>query len=131
MKAKGSPCSRCIFKGYSKELCTLHRKKVATDCLCSTLAECSWKSFGEKAVIGAGIGVAGIFAGLAVLPAFGLKAILGHTLAINLSGTGGALGAGANMELHRRHHCKTSRKKKKRPLLLPKYCRETNENYGD
>ena len=117
MNTKESPCRSCIFKGYSRELCTLHRKKITNGQSCAVEPECSWKYFGKKAFVGAGIGFAGMFAGLAVLPAFGMKAILGHTMAINLSGAGGALGAGANVVIHRRPKCQSAKKKKKRALL--------------
>lgn len=119
-----SPCSNCSFRGYSREICKLHSKKTLHGHSCSG-EKYSWKFFGKKAVIGAGIGVTGIFAGLAVLPAFGLKVILGHSLAA-MSGAGGAIGASTNVAIHHRKKSLTSVKKRKRNLLLPKYWRKEN-----
>lgn len=137
MKSIESQCSTCSIRGYSKEICKLHRKHMHKE-ICQhheteapltsgKAMPCSWKSFGLKAAIGAGLGVTGMFAGLAVLPVFGLKAILGHSLATTLSGAGGALGAGTNVALHQRKQCSTDGKKKKKDLLLPNAWRDTND----
>lgn len=126
MKPSHSPCTHCSFRGYSKEICKLHSRKVMNGHPCG-VQECSWKSLGKKAVIGAGLGVTGIFAGLAVLPAFGLKAILGHSLAVTMSSAGGALGAGTNVVIHRRKKCQPVGKKRKRSVLLPNYWRKSDE----
>ena len=112
MKSIKSQCTNCSFRGYSKEICKIHSKKAMNGQTCS-VHECSWKSFGKKAFIGAGIGVTGMFAGLAVLPALGLKAILGHSLAVTISGAGGAIGAGTNVAIHHRKKCLPGIKKRK------------------
>ncbi len=137
MKSIESQCITCSIRGYSKEICKLHRQHMNKEtcqhheaAITPTSGKpqpCSWKSFGLKAAIGAGLGVTGMFAGLAVLPVFGLKAILGHSLATTLSGAGGALGAGTNVALHQRKQCSTDGKKKKKDLVLPNAWRDRND----
>ena len=112
-------CTNCPVKGYSKEICKMHSKSIANSPDCPQ-KKCSLGSLGKKAFWGAGIGITGTIAGLAVLPAFGAKAILGHTLAAKLSGAGGAMGAGANVVRHKKKNCQKSKKMKKRSLILPK-----------
>ena len=121
---KKNMCSSCPVKGYSKEICKMHGKSVAQTKQCPQ-AQCSLKSLGKKAAWGAGIGVTGTLAGLAALPAFGAKAILGHTLATTLSGAGGAMGAGANVVRHKKKKCNKTQKMRKRTVLLPKSFRYT------
>nr|MBF0220783.1 hypothetical protein [Desulfobulbaceae bacterium] len=97
----------------------MHSKLVAHHKVCPQQT-CSLRSLGKIAFWGAGIGITGTLAGLAVLPAFGAKALLGHTLAAKLSGAGGAMGAGANVVRHKKNNCQKSQKMKKRNLILPK-----------
>jgi hypothetical protein len=132
MKNTHSQCSTCSIRGYSNDICKLHYKTMSKEgCVHHTenqpQEECSWKSLGKKAAIGAGIGIAGTCAGLAVLPALGLKALLGHTLATTVSSAGGALGAGTNVAIHRRKKCSNVIKKKKRSVLLPNVRRIRDE----
>lgn len=71
----------------------------------------------KRQLLAPGLGLPGCLPGWPVLPAFGLKAILGHAIAVNLSGAGGALGAGTNLAIHRHTKCQTAQKKKKRSFI--------------
>jgi hypothetical protein len=99
------PCETCMIQGYSSHLCKLHRKNHKGDCQQSS--DSNWKSMAKPALIGAGVGVTGTFAGLAVLPALGLKALLGHAIALKITGAGGACGAGTNTFLSKQRQKKS------------------------
>ena len=132
MKTVKSECDTCPIKGYSTEICKLHMKhmsnspKKSSDDPSSETPECTWKVLGKKAAVGAGIGVVGSFAGLGILPALGLKAVLGHSL-VSMSSACGALGAGTNVAMHQRKKCLPEVKKKKKNVLLPNRWRIESE----
>lgn len=118
MNKQTSNCDTCPFRGYSTEICKLHSKHAHDSLECDD-NDCSWTSWGKKAAIGAGVGITGVFAGMAVLPAFGMKAILGHFLALKVTGAGGVVGAGANVAVNLKK-APTRQHKKKRTILLPR-----------
>ena len=96
-----SECESCTIRGYSPELCKMHLQHVAKE---KNIAKPTspLKNLGGAAAIGAGVGVTGCLAGMAIAPALGAKAILGHLVAVKVAGAGGAVGAGANVALNKK-----------------------------
>lgn len=95
-------CDSCIIQGYSPELCKMHLKHMERPTTGKTPAidPETAKHVGYTAAIGACIGVAGTIAGMAVVPALGMKALLGHLAAVKAAAAGGAFGAGANVAVN-------------------------------
>ena len=101
MKKTELQCDACPIMGYSPDLCRLHRSHLAKEKNSSSHKQGnSLQSWSVKAAVGAGIGITGAVFGMAALPAFGMKAILGHLVSVKVAGAGGVLGAGANIALN-------------------------------
>lgn len=103
MKTKKSPCDNCTIKGYSFEICKKHLEHLAHEGSSSKKPglDPQVKSLVGKAAVGAGIGAGVCLAGMAVAPAIGVKALLGHLIAAKVTGAGGVVGAGANVALNK------------------------------
>jgi hypothetical protein len=103
MKTKKSPCDSCAIKGYSLEICKKHLEHMAHEKSSAkkTGLDPQLKSLAGKAAVGAGIGVGICLAGMAVAPAIGAKALLGHLIAAKVTGAGGAVGASAGVALNK------------------------------
>jgi len=116
MKKIRTKCLHCSLRGYSPDFCKFHHENVPPG-LDDDENECLlfWS---KKAAIGAGAGIAGMVAGMAVLPAFGMKAILGHFVAAKMTGVGGIVGAGTNVAANLKKQQK--KKTKKRSVILPR-----------
>ena len=70
-------------------------------------------------MIGAGLGVTGAVAGMAVVPAFGMKALLGHVIAMKVAGGGGIVGAGTNVMIGMKKKADPQQVKEKHIVRLP------------
>lgn len=107
-------CEECDIQGYSPQLCQLHQKRHSST-NGTEVTPPKWMAFAKPALIGAGLGATGTLAGLAVLPALGMKALLGHALGLKIAGAGGACGAGTNTVIANRkkknNHKSTTAKK--------------------
>jgi len=95
-------CDHCPIKGYSPELCRFHFQQVQNNedsLTCFYNNNISISEMGKTAAIGAGIGVAAAFIGLAAIPSAAIKTLFGHVAAakIGTEATGGAAGAGYNV----------------------------------
>ena len=102
MKKPKSECDTCAIKGYSPDLCRMHLRHMAKgEKRCASQPESiPWRRWGRNAALGAGAGVVGTVAGMAVLPTFGMKALLGHLVSAKIAGVGGVAGAGANVAIN-------------------------------
>jgi hypothetical protein len=100
MEIKNLACDSCTIKGYSFEICKKHLEHMDHEKSSAkkTGLGSRMKSLAGKAAVGAGIGVAVYFAGLALAPAIGAKALLGHLIAAKVTYVGAA-GAGAGVAL--------------------------------
>ncbi len=114
-------CAICPIKGLFPEVCRIHQKQMRLD-------KQSMFSLGEKAsgrwvkvvTVGAGIGFAGAIAGLSVVPAFGMKTILGHSLGYRIMGIGTIAGGSTKViiEMKRKDTCTINKNlKKPKPRL--------------
>lgn len=100
MKKTNLKCDCCPVRGYSQEICTYHLKHPnGREEGCSTSR---WGFWGAKALVGAGVGLTGVVAGMAVLPVVGAKAAIGHLVGAKIAGSGCALGAGTNVAINYR-----------------------------
>ena len=126
MKKIRITCETCQFRGYSLDFCKLHQKKIAevTDENCQPYYREMCKKVGKTAALGAGVGVLATTVGIAVVPAIGLKAIIGHTLVAKLTAGGGAAGAGVNVARQSKKIDSKSNPKRKRKVLLPLYLKK-------
>ncbi len=102
---KMNECKDCEIKGYSQELCSLHKRNckrqseggVLHNTALSPYIE-KWedmkeqKDLGVKTIAGMGVGLLAATVGLAVAPIVGVKAIA-HVAALKVSGS--VVGAGA------------------------------------
>lgn len=118
---KKSKCETCEYKGYSPEVCKLHSSKGGA----TNEDQCGFdhplKRVGKTLAFGAGAGVAAAFAGIAVAPVIGLKALLGHAVAAKIT-AGGVAGAGVNIARKWKKNSEgPSRRIRKRKSLLPMY----------
>ncbi|MCG8634109.1 MAG: hypothetical protein MI863_09795 [Desulfobacterales bacterium] len=92
---KQDPCLTCPVKGLLPEVCTIHRKQMKGRSPGGySLLESKWTGIGVTLAAGAGMGLAGSVAVLAVAPALGAKAALGHMLGYQIAGAASATGAG-------------------------------------
>jgi hypothetical protein len=100
MEIKNSLCDSCTIKGYSFEICKKHLEHMDHEKSSAkkTGFGSRMKSLAGKAAVGAGIGVVVYFVGLALAPAIGAKALLGHLIAAKVTYVGAA-GAGAGVAL--------------------------------
>jgi hypothetical protein len=100
MEIKNLACDSCTIKGYSFEICKKHLEHMDHEKSSAkkTGLGSRMKSLAGKAAVGAGIGVAVYFAGLALAPAIGAKALLGHFLVAKVT-YAGAAGVGAGVAL--------------------------------
>ena len=117
-------CETCQMKGYSSEFCRWHKKRVGDIDVRDCYPRDFYKKIGKKAVLGAGVGVIAATAGLAAVPAMGLKAAIGHALAAKIAAGGGAAGAGINMTRGSRKGHPHTRLTRKRPVLMPLYLKK-------
>ena len=121
MKRKNRKCETCEMKGYNPDFCNWHRKKMNEVDVKKCRPQDFYKKVGKTAVLGAGIGAVVATAGLAVVPAMGLKGVIGHALAAKLTAGGGAAGAGINVAVHAKENQPGSKRGKKKSVLLPVY----------
>ncbi|MBF0476042.1 MAG: hypothetical protein HQK59_09455 [Deltaproteobacteria bacterium] len=121
---KKSRCDRCQYRGYSQNFCKLHMRKTAGAEASCGMAD-PYSHLGRNAAIGAGIGAAVTLAGLAALPLLGLKAILGHALAVKAFTGGSLAGVGFNVGRKPKEKDRSETKPtKKRLILVPTYSKE-------
>jgi len=96
-------CDTCIIKGYSPDLCKMHLKHMAHQSHQSSHKKSSItpemaKKLGGSAAVGIGIGLLSSVAGIALIPALGIKALIaGELAAFKVAAAGGVVGAGANV----------------------------------
>ena len=92
MKKNKVNCETCSYRGYSSDFCKFHHKKITefADEDCHPQSRHLYKKIGKAATIGAGAGVLATTVGLAAAPAIGLKAAIGHTMAVKITAGGGA-----------------------------------------
>ena len=121
MKKNRSNCETCQFRGYSPDFCKFHKKEITKLEDGSCHPQSFYRKMGKKAALGAGVGVVAATAGLAVVPAVGLKAAIGHLLAAKITAGGGAAGAGINVVRNARKNYGGARRYRKRHVLLPLY----------
>ncbi|MFH1489205.1 MAG: hypothetical protein ABII06_09890 [Pseudomonadota bacterium] len=121
MKKKKMKCETCELNGYNAEFCRWHKKKITEIDVRNCRPQDFYKKIGRTAVLGAGVGVVAATAGLAVVPAVGLKGFVGHAIAAKLTAGGGAAGAGINLARHAKESHPESKKSKKKSILLPLY----------
>jgi len=114
-----------VLNGYSQEICRFHARSLIKQGR-GKEEECPmWEYWGKRAALGAGLGAGGVIAGLAVLPLFGMKAILGHLLAVKIAAAGGVAGMSTNMAMEWHSQAKSkgtpgaNAAPKKRKILLP------------
>ena len=136
MKKIRLKCEACQFRGYSLDFCKLHQKNITdvTDDNCHTYSHEMYKKMGKTVALGAGVGVLATTAGIAAVPAIGLKTIIGHSalahsgighaLAIKLTAGGGAAGAGVNVARRSKKSHSKGNQKRKRSVLLPLYLKK-------
>jgi hypothetical protein len=102
-----SKCNTCEYKGYSQELCKFHLKKMSVE-PAQTCDHYKVKRITKNAVIGAGIGVMTVAAGIAAAPMIGLKTAIGHLFAVKASAGAGAVGAGAGIGISQKGNHNTN-----------------------
>ncbi len=113
---KISECETCEMRGYSPELCKIHIQHLVHSKKTDNPSKSGWRYWGVKMAIGAGVGVTGAVAGMTVVPVFGVKAMLGHMMAVKVAGGGGAVGAGSNVALSIKNKGGTRPNKKKKQI---------------
>jgi hypothetical protein len=121
MRKKKPKCETCQFRGYSSNFCKLHLQKVSKDDCESCNSHRTLKSVGKTAAVGAGFGAMATVAGMAAVPAVGLKAIIGHAVAAKIAAGGGVAGAGVNVARQAAKRKSAAKERKKRRVLLPLY----------
>ena len=126
MKKNKVNCETCSYRGYSSDFCKFHHKKITefADEDCHPQSRHLYKKIGKAATIGAGAGVLATTVGLAAAPAIGLKAAIGHTLAVKIAAGGGAAGAGANVVRRKKKNNSGVNRKRKNNVLLPLYLKK-------
>lgn len=78
MRKKELDCDKCPIKGYSQEICKLHIQHETKE---SSHHQASpSQAWGKKAALVAGIGLVGVVAGATLLPALGMKVLVGDLL---------------------------------------------------
>ena len=114
MKKTKSECDTCPIVGYSPDLCRMHLRHMAKGKkrYSSQPESIPWRRWGRNAALGAGVGVVGTVAGMAVFPSLGMKAVLGHLVAAKIAGVGGVAGAGTNVAVNYKDKDKGEEKKK-------------------
>lgn len=119
---KKPKCETCEYKGYSIEFCRYHSISGGG---CETPGPAAVqhpvKRIGKAVAVGAGAGLAATFAGIALGPFVGLKAIVSHAIATKITVGGGVAGAGINAALNIKGDASKGRPGRKRPLLVPHY----------
>ena len=121
MKKKKLKCETCELKGDNPDFCRWHRKKISEVDVKTCRPQEFYKKVGKTAILGAGVGVVVATAGLAVVPAIGLKTVIGHALVAKLTAGGGAAGAGINVVRHPSEDQPASKRGKKKSVLMPVY----------
>ena len=119
-------CATCPIQGRFPEVCRLHQEQMMRKGLNGLLAtNHGWVCWGMRIATGAGLGLAGAMAGLAVVPVFGAKAILGHMIGYQIAGAVSATGAGVNVAMKLKHKGPMPNKKriKSRSELRKRYAR--------
>ena len=119
----GSQCAICPVRGLFPEVCRLHREQMMKrDIMDLSFTRKGWMCWGTKIAAGAGIGLAGAVAGLAVVPAFGAKAVLGHMIGYQIAGAATVAGAGTNFTVQMKNKkCSIPKRKYKSKLRLRKH----------
>jgi hypothetical protein len=123
-KKKKLQCETCELKGYNPDFCKWHRKKISNVDVETCRSHDFYKKVGRTAVLGAGVGVVAATAGLAAIPAVGLKTVIGHALVAKVTAGVGAAGAGLNVAMHAEEDPSGSKGGKKKSVLLPLYLGE-------
>ncbi len=109
-------CAICPIKGLFPEVCKLHRNQLLKNSKMGiSFAKKGWVCWGAKIAAGAGIGLAGAVGGLAVIPAFGAKAVLGHMIGYQIAGVATVAGAGTNFAIQMKNRSCSTKKHKQRP----------------
>ncbi|VEN74113.1 magnetosome protein Mad7 [Candidatus Desulfarcum epimagneticum] len=116
----GTQCAICPLRGLFPEVCKLHRAQMMKkNARGAPFVKNEWVCWGAKIVTGAGVGLAGAVAGMAVVPALGVKALLGHMIAYQIAGAASATGAGVNVVTHaKKRTCETDSGKPHRRIGL-------------
>jgi len=97
-------CAICPLQGRFPEVCRLHRQQMMRKRSHGLFfANNGWVCWGMRIATGAGVGLAGAVAGLAVVPVFGAKAVLGHMIGYQIAGAASATGAGVNVAMRMKH----------------------------
>ena len=122
MREKKSKCEKCYLRGYNTEYCKWHRKTISEVETETCYPGEFYKKLGKTVAIGAGIGIVSATAGVAVAPALGLKALIGHALVAKMTaGGGGAALAGGNVFRKSGKRTQMDKQMKKKKVLLPLY----------
>jgi hypothetical protein len=124
MKKNRLKCETCQFSGYSPDFCKFHQKKIIKVNVENCFPQDFYKKIGKKAVLGAGIGVVAVTAGLAVVPTVGLKAVIGHALGAKLTAGGGAACAGINVARPTKKNQPESKRGRKKGVFFPLYLKK-------
>ena len=126
MKKNRVTCESCSFRGYSSDFCKFHHKKITelANEDCHSHSRDLYKKIGKAATYGAGAGVLATTVGLAAVPAIGIKAAIGHSLAAKLAAGGGAAGAGVNVARRAKKSKSGASQKQKNGVLLPLYLKK-------
>ena len=126
MKKNKVNCETCSFRGYSSDFCKYHHKKITELASegCHSQSRDMCRKIGKAATLGAGAGVLATTVGLAAVPAIGIKAAIGHTLAAKLAAGGGAAGAGVNVARRAKKNKSGADQKQKNGVLLPLYLKK-------
>ena len=119
-------CATCPLQGRFPEVCRIHRQQMIRKT--SHGLSCShngWVCWGMRIATGAGVGLAGAVAGLAVVPVFGAKALLGHMIGYQIAGAASATGASVNvaMKIKHKEHGPTRRRVGHRSDLRRRHAR--------
>ena len=126
MKKNRVNCETCRFRGYSSDFCKIHQKKITEVAHqgCHSHSRDLYKKIGKAATFGAGAGVLATTVGLAAVPAIGIKAAIGHSLAAKLAAGGGAAGAGVNVARRTKKGKSGAEPKQKNNVLVPLYLKK-------
>jgi hypothetical protein len=121
MKSSKIKCETCQLRGYSPDFCKVHQKKISDVDVENCHPQPLSRRVGKTVALGAGVGVVVATVGIAAVPAVGLKAAIGHALAVKLTAGGGAAGAGINVARSARKNHPGPQRDKKNRVLLPLY----------
>ncbi len=124
MKRRKITCETCQLRGYSPDFCKVHQKKITEVDVENCYPQDFYKRLGKKVALGAGVGVVAATAGIAAVPAVGLKVAIGHALAAKVIAGGGAAGAGINAVRGAGKNHPGAKRAKKRDVLLPLYLKK-------